>query len=64
MLELGIILLLLGAAALAAGIFLLLSVRKKLLVADSLNAKAEERWRIAKQNIETEKREATVKLKR
>jgi len=63
MVGLGIVLTILGAAALAAGIFLLLLVRKKLAIADSLNSKAEERWRVTKQNIETERREATVKLK-
>lgn len=63
MVELGIVLLIIGAIALAIGIFLLLSVKKKLTVADSLNQKAEERWRTTKQNIETERREATVKLK-
>jgi ribonuclease Y len=63
MVGLGIVLTLLGAAALAAGILLLLLVRKKLSIADSLNSKAEERWRVTKQNIETERREATVKLK-
>lgn len=63
MVELGIILTIIGAVALAIGIFLLFSIKKKLALADSLNQKAEERWRMTKQNIETERREATVRLK-
>lgn len=63
MLELVIGLLILGVVTLVIGILLLVSGRKKLLIADSLNQKAEERWRTTKQNIETERREATIKLK-
>lgn len=61
--DFGFILIIFGAIAIAAGALLLWYVQRKIRAAYSQLEEAQDKWKDSKRNIETERREAFVKLK-